>query len=121
MTINDAVQWHNADIVLGGGALLWEVVREGFLQDEKQMESMSQIRPVPLNCLACTIFTILLVAFGALNHIPLVTSDFSHGCDCMNADCSPPQATVVACLVRGFSPVEEATQHLSVWDLLLHP
>lgn len=27
----------------------------------------------------------------------------------MNADCSPPQATIVACLVCGFSQMEEAT------------
>lgn len=77
MTINEAVQWHNADIVLGGGASLWEVVREGFLQDVKQMESMSQIRPVTINYLVCTIFTVLLVAvvvaFGALNHIPFLS------------------------------------------------
>lgn len=57
---------------------------------------MSQITPVPINCLTCTVFTILLVAVvvvsGALNHIPSVTSDFRHCCDSMNADYSPPQA-----------------------------
>lgn len=41
-------------------------------QGEKQMESMSQIRPVPINCLTCAVFTILLVtivvALGALSH-----------------------------------------------------
>lgn len=95
----------DADSVVGrgasfSGALLWEVVREDIPQDEKQMESISQIRPVSINCLTCTMLTILLVAvvvaFDAISHIPSVTSNFSHSCDFVNADCSPPQAQVLS-------------------------
>lgn len=80
--------------------MLWEVVREGIPQDEKHMESISQIRPVPINRLTCTMPTKLLVAvvvaFGALSHIPSVTSNFSHSCDSMNAECNPPQAQLLS-------------------------
>lgn len=80
--------------------MLWEVVREGIPQGEKQMESISQIGPVPINRLTCTMRAMLLVAvvvaFGAVSHIPSVTSNFSHSCDSMNADCSPPQAQLLA-------------------------
>lgn len=71
------------------------------------MESMSQIRPVPIHCLTCTRFTILLVAVvvvsGALNHIPSVTSDFTHRCDSMNADYCLPHAQWLPVL-SGISP-----------------
>lgn len=93
---------------LGGGAslygaLLLEVIREGIPQGEKQMESVGQIRSVPINCLTCTMSTIFSVAFGALSCIPLVTSDFSLSCDSMNADCSPPQAQSLP-VSSGLSP-----------------
>ena len=65
---------------------------------------MSPTRPGPINWLTCSMFIILLVAvvvaFGALHCIPLLSSGFSPSCDSMNSGCSPPQTQ----LLPGFLP-----------------
>lgn len=77
-----------------------------------QMQSRhSHARPVPVNCLACSVSTVVLfgvaMASGALHHIPsVVPSDFCHSCDSMNLAAAQFRH-IAARLIRDFSQLWE--------------
>lgn len=77
----------------------------GVPQDEKQMESTSQIRTAPINCLTCTTFTISLVAvvvaFGALSH-PLSHLWFQSQLWFHERWLQPTSGTTIVCLLSNW-------------------
>lgn len=71
LSINDEIQGCRCQH--HGGRMLsftvkdwyWEVVGEGFSQTRKEMESMSEIKNVPINCLTCTMFIVFISCWSS--------------------------------------------------------